>query len=244
MSLNKKRFREQGFDLDLTYITPRIIAMGFPSEVVEGMYRNPRKEVQAFFEMRHNGHYKVYNLCGERTYESNLFANRVATYPFEDHQAPSLQMVEDVMADMSRWLDDHPKNVIAVHCKAGKGRTGIMITTLLYWRGYFATMRESLDFYAKMRTSDMDGVTIPSQRRFCLYFEHWRTRPGCSASISPNEGPPPLRIKYITLEPAPKGVSTRELCAPPPPEPAHALAPSARAPFSSHLGWPARGAGT
>jgi len=210
VSLNKKRFQEEGFDLDLTYITPRIIAMGFPSEDTESMYRNPRKEVQAFFETRHHDHYKVYNLCGERTYEPNVFNNRVACYPFEDHNAPALQMIEDTMTDMSRWLDDHPKNVVAVHCKAGKGRTGIMVCCLLYWRGYFATMGQALEFYAKMRTDDMDGVTIPSQRRFVLYFEHWRTRPGCCLDVSP-EGAPSMRLKYLRLEPAPKGVTPRDL---------------------------------
>jgi hypothetical protein len=59
VSKKKKRFVEDGFDLDLTYITPRIIAMGFPSSGMEGIYRNPLPEVQRFFAKRHAGHYKV-----------------------------------------------------------------------------------------------------------------------------------------------------------------------------------------
>lgn len=34
VSKKKKRFEMGGYDLDLTYVTARIIAMGFPSEVI------------------------------------------------------------------------------------------------------------------------------------------------------------------------------------------------------------------
>ena len=36
------------------------------------------------------------------------------------------------MADsVTEWFDANPKNVIAVHCKGGKGRTGTMISVAL-----------------------------------------------------------------------------------------------------------------
>ena len=52
-------------------------------------------------------------------------------YPFDDHTSPCLDMVHPFCLDARRWLEAHADNVVAVHCKAGKGRTGLMVCCLL-----------------------------------------------------------------------------------------------------------------
>ncbi len=37
--------------------------MGYPGEKIEGLYRNNIEEVVKFFEERHPGRYKIYDLC-------------------------------------------------------------------------------------------------------------------------------------------------------------------------------------
>lgn len=56
-----------------TDICPNIIAMGYPGEYIQSVFRNPMNDVCHFFEVTHPEHYKVYNLRSEKAYDVNKF---------------------------------------------------------------------------------------------------------------------------------------------------------------------------
>ncbi|KAL9231729.1 hypothetical protein vseg_006918 [Gypsophila vaccaria] len=179
VSQNKRRYQEDGYDLDLTYITENILAMGFPAGdmssgffgYVEGLYRNHMEEVISFLESRHKGKYKVYNLCSERLYDASLFEGKVASFPFDDHNCPPIHLITLFCQSAYTWLKEDIENVVVVHCKAGMARTGLMITSLLLYLKFFPTAEECIDSYNQKRCIDGKALVLPSQIRYVKYFE-------------------------------------------------------------------------
>ena len=124
VSQKKVRYQLDGFDLDLTYITNQIIAMGFPTEGAEAAYRNPMSEVQRFFKEKHAGHYRIYNLCIEkgREYKLDRFEDICEDYQCEDHNPMSLDKLHAFSVHCHEYLQKDPKNVAAIREFAIDGR--------------------------------------------------------------------------------------------------------------------------
>jgi len=63
------------------------------------------------------------NFFLERSYYTDKFkTGAVAKYPFLDHNPPQIENIQAFCQDIDEWLRADPKNVAAVHCKAGKVR--------------------------------------------------------------------------------------------------------------------------
>ncbi|XP_050085903.1 uncharacterized protein LOC126571437 isoform X2 [Anopheles aquasalis] len=194
VSGQRKRFIEDGYNLDLSYIGDRIIAMGYPADNVEAIYRNKRGDVVRFLKEKHSDCCKVYNLCSERAYDATLFQH-YAEYPFKDHNPPDIELINKFCEDVDEFLRRDSRNVVAIHCKAGKGRTGTMICCYLLYSKTFQTANEALTFYAEKRTKDKKGVTIPSQRRYVEYYEQLLRGTGPYQDVT-------LYISEIRISPA------------------------------------------
>ena len=174
VSKQKRRFHDSDFDLDMSYITEKVIAMGFPSTGVQALYRNSLADIIKFFKTKHNDIVKVYNLCIEkdRIYSKDIFPNsKVGLFPATDHNPSPIKLILEFCIDICLYLIKNPKGVAAVHCKAGKGRTGVMICSYLVFSGLCKNCEQAFRYYGRMRTKNNTGVTIASQRRYIRYFE-------------------------------------------------------------------------
>jgi len=82
-------------------------------------------------------------------------------------------MIKEFCKDLHAWLLEHPQNVAAIHCKAGKGRTGTLIACYLLYYRHSPDAESALNFFAVQRTQNQKGVTIPSQIRYVHYFDKY-----------------------------------------------------------------------
>lgn len=137
-------------------------------------------------EKYHRGHYKMYNFCCEpgRGYDPKIFENRVERYPFKDHNTPPLETMVAFADSVKQWLDADPLNVVNMHCKAGKGRAGLMCCVALVRTGVVQSAKEALDLYDQERVTNNRGLTVCSQRKFVIFYEAlWRQVWGVTGDI-------------------------------------------------------------
>lgn len=73
--------------------------------------------------------------------------------------------------------DDFLKDpIVAVHCKAGKGRTGLIICCYLLYTEQFPTVEQAIEHYDETRTKNKKALTISSQIRQVYHFKHFLDR--------------------------------------------------------------------
>lgn len=203
VSADRRRLEIGGYDLDLTYVNNRVIAMSWPSDGLEGLYRNNIDQVAQYLNSKHPNSYLIFNLCSERAYDESKFGYRVHRYKCDDHNPGALHLMVDMALDVDAFLRKSPENVVIIHCKGGKGRTGTMICTHFLYSGFADTAEKALLHFGKQRTSDdaqsFQGVESPSQARFVEYFAQLVQRARAAKAVIALPPAKKVRITKIRL---------------------------------------------
>jgi len=195
-----RRFRTMGFDLDLTYVTDRCIAMSAPSATLlvarneDGYFGlNNARMLARFLAIRHYDAFRMYNLCGETLgdYAPQRIFSQVHRVPIPEGSPPLLRDVLIFCVNAARYLIGDRRYVICLHCSDGKTRTGVMCASWLLFSGHRVTAEDALDLFAMRRSGKRGpggrfshGVSSPACRRVVHQVEELLYR---NTPISPAE---------------------------------------------------------
>ena len=155
------RYTKLGFNLDLTYITTRVIAMSAPCFGNHSAYRNDIHIIARFLSLKHYGKFFIFNFCDTYgssdgvigNYHTQMLFNQVQRIPFEDHGPPLMREVIQFCEEATRWLRRDPKNIVATHCKGGKGRTGVLCSVLMLWCGHRRCAMDAMELFTFRRSA-------------------------------------------------------------------------------------------
>ncbi|XP_031139761.1 putative tyrosine-protein phosphatase auxilin isoform X3 [Sander lucioperca] len=191
-------------ELDIAYITSRIIVMTYPAESVQIGYQNHIEDIRSFLDSRHADHYTVFNLS-QRNYRGAKFSNRVSECNWPSRQAPSLHNLFAVCKNMHNWLKQNPKNVCVITCSDGRALSGVLVCAMFCFCHLFNNPIPAMQLLSAKRPGS--GLW-PSHHRYIGYV--------CSM-VSEKPSLPhskPLMIKGLTITPVPCFNKQRSGCRP------------------------------
>ncbi|XP_036028652.1 tensin-1 isoform X3 [Onychomys torridus] len=170
-NMSVSRAMEDSCELDLVYVTERIIAVSFPSTANEENFRSNLREVAQMLKSKHGGNYLLFNLSEQRPDVTKLHA-KVLEFGWPDLHTPALEKICSVCKAMDTWLNADPHNVVVLHNKGNRGRIGVVIAAYMHYSNISASADQALDRFAMKRFYEDKIVPIgqPSQRRYVHYF--------------------------------------------------------------------------
>ncbi|XP_074527166.1 tensin-2-like isoform X2 [Halichoeres trimaculatus] len=162
---------ERHYDFDLTYITERIISVFFLPDLEEQRYRRNLQEVASMLKSKHQDKFLLLNLS-EKRHDITRLNPKVQDFGWPDLHAPPLDRICAVCKAMETWLTAEPLNVVVLHCKGNKGKTGVIVAAYMHYSKISARADQALTTLA-MRKFCEDKVSSslqPSQNRYIYYF--------------------------------------------------------------------------
>ncbi|CAH0555449.1 unnamed protein product [Brassicogethes aeneus] len=196
-------------DLDINYITSRILVMPYPSEGFESAYKtNHIEDVRLFLDSRHpNFKYSVYNLS-RRPYHGKFGQARIIdcgfAYP-EHFRAPLLNSLYQLCEDIYQYLEGDSRNVVVVHCTDGKSTSATLVCALLIYAGLIQVPEDALQMFAVKRCP-------PNMQASNLRYLYYLAGIVRAPALYPHYKP--VTLISVLMQPVPLFTKVRDGCRP------------------------------
>ncbi|PLW22882.1 hypothetical protein PCASD_17810 [Puccinia coronata f. sp. avenae] len=190
---------------DYNWLSPHFIAFASPVESANGRIGKAFKLIMDQFE---RVGVKLVIRLNKKLYDETRFTKRGIAHRemyFDDGTNPTMEMVREFITISERIIEEG--GVVAVHCKAGLGRTGTLIGAFLIYK-YRFTAEEAIGFMRIMRP----GTCVGPQQHFLyenqLTWIEWAARDELladqQAQITPSTTerpitPPPENVVVPTI---------------------------------------------
>ncbi|KAB1269530.1 Tensin-2 [Camelus dromedarius] len=189
---------ERRWDLDLTYVTERILAAAFPARPDEQRHRGHLRELAHVLQSKHLDKYLLFNLS-EKRHDLTRLNPKVQDFGWPELHAPPLDKLCSICKAMETWLSADPQHVVVLYCKGSKGKLGVIVSAYMHYSKISAGADQALATLT-MRKFCEDKVAAelqPSQRRYISYFSGL-----LSGSIRMNSSPLFLHYVLVPMLPA------------------------------------------
>lgn len=196
-------------ELDISYVTSRIIVMPLPSEGLESAYRyNNFEDIKLLLDSKHpNNKYSVYNLSG-KTYHNKFGSARVINCKFaypEHFKAPLLNALYQLCEDIYQYLSGDSRNVVVIHCLDGKATSATLFCGLLIYASVCVVPEDALQIFAVKRCPPN---LKPSELRYLYYLTDIINKPLKQPHFKP------VQLVSLQLQPIPAFTKVRDGCRP------------------------------
>uniref|UniRef100_A0A8C6PW47 Tensin 3 n=1 Tax=Nothobranchius furzeri TaxID=105023 RepID=A0A8C6PW47_NOTFU len=193
---------EEGYELDLTYITERIIAVSFPRGCSEEIYSHNLKDVTRMLKSKHADNYLTINLSEKRHDLSRMNPKTLDT-GWPDMHAPPLDKICTICKAMESWLNADPLHVVVIHCRVSI-HAGVFPSFCLP-----QSADQALDRFAMRKYYDdkVSALMTPSQKRYV-----WILNSLLSGSMKINASP--LFLHCVILHGLPNFDAATRVCRP------------------------------
>lgn len=188
---------EDSHELDLTYVTERIIAVSFPASCSEESYLHSLQEVTRMLKSKHGDNYLVLNLS-EKRYDLTKLNPKIMDVGWPELHAPPLDKMCTICKAQESWLNSDPQHVVVIHCRGGKGRIGVVISSYMHFTNVSASADQALDRFAMKKFYDdkVSALMEPSQKRYVQFLSGL-----LSGAMKMNASP--LFLHFVILHGAP-----------------------------------------